>query len=66
MEKASGAVRGEQPYGNGGSRAAPSAHGICQEPNLAAVCQDFKRIEPVGFPQLIKEAERMGGSSEAR
>lgn len=43
----------------------PSAHRIGQEPNILAVCQDFKGIEPLGFPQLINEAECMSRSSEA-
>lgn len=35
----------------------PSAHRIWQEPNIPAVCQDFKGIEPPGFPQLINKQE---------
>lgn len=35
----------------------PSTHRIWQEPNIPAVCQDFKGIEPPGFPQLIKKQE---------
>lgn len=35
----------------------PSAHRIWQEPNIPALCQDFKGIEPPGFPQLINKQE---------
>lgn len=35
----------------------PSAQRIWQEPNNPAVCQDFKGIEPPGFPQLINKQE---------
>lgn len=43
----------------------PSAHRIWQAPDITAVSQGFKGIEPLGCLQLINEADCMSRSSES-